>query len=155
MGKIIKFIPNVQMEKIKFKLSEIIALEAEINGTVDLRTGQLIKKGLMSQPMTGARKYWLKKLSDTLAKEAKTLDELKEELIKKYGEEDEKLGMSIKKFLDDNGTKVNPNHTKYEEEMREMLETEVEIEYNPIKLSELSEIKFEEFYYHIFSLVEE
>ena len=143
------------MEKIKFKLSEVIALEAEINGTINAQTGQTIRKGLMAQPLSGARKYWLKKLSDTLSKEVKILNDCKEELIKKYGEEDEELGLSIKKYLDKEQTKLNPNHEKYQEEMNAMLENEVEIEYAPIPLSELSDIKFEEYYYYIFSLVQE
>lgn len=161
MGKVITFIPNnIEMKTITLKLSDIAALEAEINGSVDLRTGQLVKRGIMSQNLSGARKYWLKKLSDLLAKEVKFINETRDELVKKYFA-DKDGNVEVKQYItkknkDGVETKeINPKFEQYDKEVRELLDIEREIEYNPIKLSELEEIKFEEYYYHVFSLVEE
>lgn len=148
------------MSKITLKLSEVISLEAEINGLTNQMTGEVLVKGLLSQNLNGARKYWLKKLSDTTGKERKLFEESKAEIDKKYGRELENGQYVIDRFLKNKDgeydtTKINPDYEKYMSEINVLLDQDVELEYSPIKLSELSDLKGEEFYSIAYKLVEE
>ena len=74
----------------KRKLSELLSLEAEVNG-VQTRDDQnkvtVHHQGLRNCTIHTTAKYWLKKLSDKLEKEKKSFEELRLELFNKYGEE--------------------------------------------------------------------
>ena len=73
------------MEKIKLSITEIVGLEAELNGLVNQETGEVISKGLFGEKLDLVTKYRLKKLSDALTAEKKIVDDLRQELIKKFG----------------------------------------------------------------------
>jgi hypothetical protein len=142
------------MEKIKLSLNDALSLEFELNGAVNQQTKEVIFNGLLSEKMSLKTKYWLTKLSDKLTSEKKTIEGLRDDLIKKYGKEEEGQ-VSIKPFLDEEGKELNPEFTKFSQEMNELLLEEKEFEYNPIPLDDLAQISTEGRYNLIFKLVKE
>jgi hypothetical protein len=143
------------MEKIKLSLNEALSLEFELNGEVNPQTKEVIFNGLLAEKMSLKTKYWLTKLSDKLLSEKKTILGLRDGLIKKYGKEKEDGSVEVKPYLDDEGKELNPEFTKFSEEMNELLLEEKEFDYNPIPLDDLAEISTEGRYNLIFKLVKE
>lgn len=147
------------MEKITLKLLDFLNLEAEINGLVDQRNGQIIRKGLLQQPLPMIVKYWITKLSKVVNEEKSIIDDLKNELVKKYGIEQPDGSFFIPNTINDldaNGNVikvkvinqegkeieidkqiVNPVYVEFDKEYYQTLQEEKELEYRPILLSEL------------------
>jgi uncharacterized protein (UPF0216 family) len=159
------------MEKITLKLFEFYNLDAELNGLTNQGTGETITTGLLREKLPLVTKYWLTELGKKVAAEKAAVEELKNDLIKKYGKEDEKGGISIPMVIDDldaNGNpikdtdaeenevirkKLNPDFQQFEKEFNELLQTEKELEYKPILLSDLEKVETEENYVTLFKLV--
>jgi hypothetical protein len=159
------------MEKITLKLFEFYNLDAELNGLVNQSTGETITAGLLREKLPLVTKYWLTELGKKVAAEKAAVEELKNDLIKKFGKEDEKGGISIPMVIDDldaNGNpikdtdaeenevirkKLNPDFQQFEKEFNELLQTEKELEYKPILLSDLEKVETEENYVTLFKLV--
>jgi hypothetical protein len=134
------------MEKSKFKLGDVLQLESEINGFVAPETGERIYEGFLNQNLSIILKYELTELSEVLSKERKKVEGLRDDLIKKHGEEDEKGGIMVKMYLeqkDDEGNVVsrpiNPKYVDFDKEYGELLNTEIEIEYPEITKEDLKE----------------
>lgn len=134
------------MSKIKLQLGEIIALEAEINGITNQQTGEVVLKGLLSENISLIIKYRLSKLVETLAADKKTIDSLREDLIKKYGEEDGKGNMFVNPFSDEAKTIQNPKWISFANEYNKLLAEEKEIEFPSVTLDDLKDVKGEGFY---------
>lgn len=143
------------MEKITLSLNDALALEAELNGVVDPKTQEVLFKGLLTEKMNLKTKYWLTKLSDKLASEKKTIDALREELIKKHGTEGEDGMISIVAFEDDNRTKATQAYVEFVTEMNALLAETKEFEYNPISIDDLGDISAEGRFNLIFQLIKE
>jgi hypothetical protein len=143
------------MEKIKLSLNDALSLEFELNGAVNPQTKEVIFNGLLAEKMSLKTKYWLTKLSDKLTSEKKTIEGLRDDLIKKYGKEEEGGNIFIKPYLDEEGKEINPDYTKFSEEMNELLLEEKEFDYNPIPLDDLADISTEGRYNLVFKLVKE
>lgn len=142
------------MEKIKLSLAELLTLEAELNGYVNPQSGEQILSGFLKEKLNLATKYWLTKLSDKLTTKKKTIETLRDELIKKFGEEkDGNIG--IEAFLDEEKTKVNPKFIEFQDEWAKLLSEEEEIEYNPLTVADLEKIDSEGNYNLVFKLVKE
>jgi ribosomal protein L2 len=142
------------MEKIKLSLAELLTLEAELNGYVNPQSGEQILSGFLKEKLNLATKYWLTKLSDKLTSKKKTIEVLRDELIKKFGEEkDGSIG--IETFLDEEKTKVNPKFIEFQDEWAKLLSEEEEIEYNPLTVADLEKIDSEGNYNLVFKLVKE
>ena len=130
------------MEKITLALNEILQLESEINGYVNPESGDVIYKGFLKANLPIILKYELVELSETLTKERKKIETLRDELIKKYGEE-EQNGVSIRMInetKDEEGaiTKViNPRYVEFTNEYSELLTQEKEIEFPEINKESL------------------
>lgn len=142
------------MEKITLSLNDALSLEFELNGAVNPQSKEVIFNGLLSEKMSLKTKYWLTKLADKLASEKKTVEGLREELIKKYGKEEEGQ-VFIKTFLDEETKEINPDFASFSKEMSELLSEKKEFDYNPIPLEDLAEISSEGRYNLIFKLVKE
>jgi hypothetical protein len=143
------------MEKITLSLNEALALEAELNGVTNQQTQDVLFKGLLSEKMSLKTKYWLTKLSDKLVSEKKTIDTLREELIKKHGKEGENGTISIAAFEDEDRTKPTKEYISFVSEMNTLLAEEKDFEYNPLSLEELGDISSEERFNLIFKLIKE
>lgn len=159
------------MEKITLKLYEFYNLDAELNGLRNQGTGEVIAAGLLQEKLPLITKYWLTELAKKVAAEKATVEELKNDLIKKYGQEDDKGGVSIPMFIDDvdaegnpiletqdgkevTRKKLNPEYQEFEKEFNELLQTEKELEYKPIKLAEFEKVETSENYVTFFKLVQ-
>lgn len=149
------------MEKIILKLYEFYALDYELNGLVNQETKVKLSKGLLNEKLSLVTKYWLSSLAKTVAAEKTAIEELKNEIIKKYGTELPDGNVTIPVMItetDEQGNKkevVNPKYEEFDKEFGTLLQTEKEIEYKPISLKELSELKTDEYYPVIFKLVKE
>ena len=132
------------MEKITLKLGDILQLESEINGFNNPETNDVIYNGFLKQNLSVILKYELKELSEKLSKERRKVEELRDELILKYGEDNGKGGIFVKMFnesVDDQGVVTgrtfNDAYLKFEAEYNPLLEQEKEIEYPEITKEDL------------------
>jgi hypothetical protein len=132
------------MNKIKLTLGEIQQLENEINGFIKLKTGEIIYEGFLKQNLSIILKYELKELSIDLLKEKSKIDELRDELIKKYGEVDADGGLSMNMFLEERdsqgaivGKRINPKWPEFDKEYTLLLRQEKEINYPDITIDDL------------------
>lgn len=159
------------MEKITLKLFEFYNLDAELNGITNQATGETISVGLLREKLPLVTKYWLTELGKKVAAEKAAVEELKNDLIKKFGKEDDKGGVSIPMVIDEldaDGNlimvtdnegkevakkKINPDFQQFEKEFNELLQTEKELEYKPIVLADLAKLETEENYATLFKLV--
>ena len=89
------------MEKISLKLFEFYNLDAELNGLTNQQTGEKIASGLIQEKLSLVTKYWLTDLGKKVAAEKAAVEELKNDLIKKYGKEDDKGGVSIPMVIEE------------------------------------------------------
>lgn len=149
------------MEKITLKLGDILQLESEINGFTNQETGKVVYQGFIKQNLSILLKYELTELSEILTKERRIVDGLRDDLIKKYGEDDGKGGIMVKMFnevVDDKGEVTsrtfNENYVKFDEEYSKLLNNEKEIEYPVITKEDLKEAgKSSDNYKVLFSLI--
>lgn len=159
------------MEKITLKLFEFYNLDAELNGLTNQQTGEKIASGLIQEKLSLVTKYWLSELGKKVAAEKAAIEELKNDLIKKYGKEDDKGGISIpmvideldeegqpKKDLDKDGnwfTKkvINPDFQSFETEFNNLLQTEKELEYKAFTLEDFEKVETSENYGTFFKLI--
>lgn len=146
------------MKKISIKLFELLNLEAELAGATNNQTGEKIIEGLLNQKISVITKYHLNILLSNLAAEKKTIDSLRDELIKKYGTEDENGNIGISMVIEtgevnDKGEPVkdlNPAYIEFNDEYGGLLNQEKEISVPVLKLSELEKIETKDNYNLIF-----
>lgn len=143
------------MEKITLSLDDALALEAELNGVVDQETQEVLFKGLLKEKINLKTKYWLTKLSDKLTSEKKTIDALREELIKKHGTEGEDGMISIVAFEDKDRKKATQAYVEFVSEMNALLAETKDFEYNPISIDDLGDVAAEGKFSVIFKLIKE
>jgi hypothetical protein len=159
------------MEKISLKLFEFYNLDAELNGLTNQQTGEKIASGLIQEKLSLVTKYWLTELGKKVAAEKASVEELKNDLIKKYGKEDDKGGISIPmvieeldsegqpvKDIDKDGnwfTKkvINPDFQLFEKEFNDLLQTEKELEYKAFTLEDFEKVETSENYGTFFKLI--
>lgn len=132
------------MEKVKLSLKDALQLESELNGLVNQQTGEIIYEGFLKQNLSIIKKYELKETVDFLQNERKKVNELKDELIKKHGEDDGKGGLMVKTFdevLDDKGNvigrKYNEKYLAFDKEYAELLKNEIEFEMSEVTKEDL------------------
>lgn len=151
------------MEKITLKLVEFYALDAELNGAINPQNGAKISSGLLQEKLPLVLKYWLTDLGKKVAAEKAAVEELKNELIRKYGKADDKGNVSIPMIIEEEtedaeGNKttkknLNPDYQAFEKDFNELLQTEKEIEYKGFKLTDFEKVETSENYETFFSLV--
>jgi hypothetical protein len=142
------------MKTQSFKLFELLQLEAELSGVLNQKTGERVLEGLLSQKLTLTTKYWLNGLVETLLAEKKAIDTLRDELIKKHGEEDADGNIGISMYVstgqqDKDGndiTQPNPKYFEFNNEYSVLLNESKDIKVPSIKLAELDKIETEENY---------
>jgi hypothetical protein len=143
------------MNKKKLTLGEIINLEAEINGVTNPQTGEVLLKGLLGENINLVIKYRLTKLAESLASDKKTLDDMRNDLIKKYGEEDAKGNISVETHLDKAKTQINPKFEEFVKEYNTLLAEQKEIDFPSITLEDIKDVKSEGFYGTFLKLITE
>ena len=149
------------MEKITLKLGDVLQLESEINGYVNPQDGTEVYKGFTKQNLSIILKYELKELGEVLKAERTKVESLRDELILKYGEQDENGGTLVKMYnetKDDEGNvisrMVNPSYIEFDKEYGTLLDQEKEIEYPEITKDDLKEVgKSSDNYIVLFKLI--
>jgi hypothetical protein len=149
------------MEKITLKLGDVLQLESEINGYIDPQSGEQIYEGFSKQNLSIILKYELSDFSATLKGERSKVDALRDDLIKKYGEEDGKGGIMVKmrnEVKDEEGnvtgTVINPKYLEFDKEYGTLLNQEIEIEYPEITKEDLKDAgKTKDKYLVLFKLI--
>ena len=149
------------MEKVTLKLSEFYQLEAELNGVVNQSTGEQLAKGLLSEKIKLTTKYWLHDLNKKVAAEKESVEKLKEELIKKYGKEENgaiSIPLYINEVVDDEtkevvSREVNPDFIKFQNDFNALLSEERELEYKGFKLEEFENVETDGVYNTFFKLI--
>jgi hypothetical protein len=143
------------MEKITLKLYEFYNLDAELNGVPDKEI-----PGLLREKLSIVLKYWLNDLSKKVVTERQEIDTLKNDLIKKYGTEDKDGNINIPMIIEETNAetgettkKVNPSYQEFEKEFSELLQTDKELEYKPLKLSDFENLETSNNYTTLFKLI--
>jgi hypothetical protein len=142
------------MKKQLFKLSDLLQLEVELLGITNNETNEVMFTGLLNQELTMSTKYWLSELVEIVQKEKKAINALREELIKKYGEEDETGVIGIPYSIasdevDADGNPVmiaNPKAIAFQKEYSELISQEKTIRVPKFELDTLKDIKSKETY---------
>jgi hypothetical protein len=142
------------MKKIKLTLGEIIDLESEISGLTNQQTGEVVLKGLLGEKINLVIKYYLSKLAASFAADKKILEELQNELIKKYGEEKDDGSIIVLQYLDKEKTIINPKFTQFVQEYETLLSEEKEIEHSIITLEDIKDVNSEGRYVVFLKLIE-
>jgi hypothetical protein len=134
------------MNKKTLTLGEIRQLGDEINGLLNKENGSVIYEGFLNQKISVLLKYELTDLSEFLEKEKSKIESIKDELILKYGVQDDR-GTKLEMWLidkDDEGKiiskKLNPKYIEFDEEMSKLMMVEKEIEYPDITKDDLKNI---------------
>jgi len=106
-----------EVKTAKIKLSELRDI-----------TGSLSK--VLSQDLPVKQAYRLSKLAKAVQAEMKELNELRERLIKKYGERDEQGNLAVKSRLEE-----------FQAEFTPILDEEVELSFIPLDLNDIDGLK--------------
>jgi hypothetical protein len=149
------------MEKITLKLGDVLQLESEINGYTDPQNGEQVFEGFSKQNLSIILKYELSDFSTELKGERSKVENLRDELIKKYGEDDGNGGILVKMYnevKDDEGNVtgkvVNPQYLEFDKEYGVLLNQEIEIEYPEITKEDLKDAgKTKDKYQVLFRLI--
>jgi len=141
------------MEKITLKLLEFYNLDAELNGLPSPDGKEMLMQGLLKEKLSIVVKYWLNDLAKRVKAEREEVESLKNDLIKKYGKEDENGNISIPMFLEEETRTINPDYVEFDREFGKLLQTEKELEYKPLKLSDFENLETESNYATFFKLV--
>jgi hypothetical protein len=149
------------MEKITLKLGDVLQLESEINGYIEPQSGEQIYEGFTKQNLSIILKYELSDFSATLKSERTKVDALRDELIKKHGEDDGKGGLWVKmhnEVKDEEGNIIgkiiNPKYVEFDKEYGTLLNQEIEIEYPEITKEDLKDAgKTKDKYQVLFKLI--
>lgn len=131
------------------KLHEVIALYYELNGvTRQGESTEVLSQGMLKQKMSLKTKVYLQRLNKVVSEELKLYEEAKNELFKKYGEENDGM-LEIPK---DKIAEFNKEHL-------DLLTAEKEINVSELwgadlKLEHLESIETDEYYPALFSLID-
>lgn len=140
------------MNKKSLKLIQFYNLESELNG-VKNQNGDKLTKGLLSEKIQLKTKYWLLDLYKKTKEQTDACSALRDELIKKHGEEIDGV-VSITPLIEEDGKKVvNPKFLLFQDEFNALLNEEREIEYKELSLEDLGSLETAEVYETLFSLL--
>ena len=150
------------MEKVTLKLQEYYQLNSELNGFINQQTGETVSPGLLTERVKLTTKYWLADLAKKIATEKESIDKLREELVKKYGVEENgsvSIPIYINEVIDDEtkevvSREVNPNFVSFQNDFNLLLQEERELEYHPFKLEEFENVETDGVYVTFFKLVQ-
>lgn len=128
--------------EVNLTLGEILDLEKEINGFTNFETGEIIYHGILKLKLPIVLKYELTELGIELKKEKEIVEDLRNELIKKYGEESDD-GIFVKLFdeVEDKDGNINrifsKNYLSFDSEYKELLSKDKNIIFPDITKDQL------------------
>ena len=114
----------------KFTLNEVMGMQAGLDV-------------ILAKELPVKTSYWLARFLDKIGVEYKAMEAARNKLIEKYAKKDKdgKLIMKKVKDMPDQYDLTNENMKKFQDEFTELGKTEFEIEFNPIKVEQLGDIK--------------
>ena len=142
------------MAHIKLTLQEIYKLNTEINGFINPSTGEILSLGLLNEKLSLPTKYWLTDLAKKTSSEKLVIDQLKEDLIAKYGTKDKDNIFEIEVWTDETKTDFNPSYIQYQQEFNTLLQEVIEIEYHEFKLDDFKNIETSDNYIVFYKLIQ-
>jgi hypothetical protein len=142
------------MAHIQLSLKEIYKLDSELNGFINQETGEVLSLGLLSENLSLPTKYWLTDLAKKTSVEKLIIDQLKENLIVKYGTKDKNNNFEILVWTDETKTDFNPLYIQFQEEFNGLLQEVKEIEYHEFKLEEFNDVKTSDNYIIFYKLIQ-
>jgi hypothetical protein len=113
-----------------------------------------VLKGLLGEKINLVIKYHLSKLVNSFAADKKILEGLRDELIKKYGEETDNGGIIVVQHLDEAKTIINPKFVQFAQEYETLLSEQKEIEHSVITLEDIKDINSEGRYVVFLKLID-
>jgi hypothetical protein len=132
--------------KAKLKLFEILNLDIELNGFTSSE-GEVRVEGLLKQKISHTLKYKLREDIKKLLEEKKSILQVQNDLILKYGTEDKNGNFGLDRWIDFENKVTNPEFIKYNEEWNEFLTTnEKEIELTDLVLDDLKDVVTKDIY---------
>lgn len=141
------------MIKTTFKLGEILILSEEIHGLQDRQSGEKVQMGLLDEKISLVQKYWLNDLGKKTKGLVDELEPLRNELIKKYGDQGPDGSIGVSAFHDMKneegevvGKTPNPKWASFQKEYDDLLGQQREIEHQEFLLGDFSEVKTENRY---------
>lgn len=149
------------LKTITISLAEIMQLEAELQG-VKTQNGEVVFTGLLNQKLPMKTKYWLTRLAEKVSSEKKTIDGLRDEMIKRFGEStDEGQSFMIPSFVDTDkkdadGNVIkqpNPKFKEFNDEYSELLNTEKEISHPFFKFDDFAALETTDTYAVFFKML--
>lgn len=112
--------------QINLTVAQILGLEFEISGLVDISTGETIRKGLLQQSISGITKYKLTNLLQELNKHSKMFNDIRNGLITKYGEPNEDGTHTISStIIVDEKEVANPKSIDFQKKIESVLTKEI------------------------------
>jgi len=147
------------MAQTSLTIDQILQLDAEINGFTNPNTGDVVFEGFSKQPISILLKYELKELSETLKSEREKVDEIRNELIEKFGEKTEEGGIQITPTIEQKkGKKTetvkNPKYVEFIQEYNKLLQKDIELTHPDITKEDLRDAgKTKDQYDILFKLV--
>jgi hypothetical protein len=147
------------MAQTSLTIDQILQLDAEINGFTNPNTGDVVFEGFSKQPISILLKYELKELSETLKSEREKVDEIRNELIEKFGEKTEDGGIQITPTIEQKkGKKTetvkNPKYVEFIQEYNKLLQKDIELTHPDITKEDLRDAgKTKDQYDILFKLV--
>ena len=149
------------MQNTTLQLGQILQLEAEVNGIMNIQTGEIITKGLLKEVLKFKTKYWLMQLAEELAEEKKRIETVRDQLVKELGEEDEtgviSLPVYINEVQDEDGKVVskdiNPKFVDFQEKFNELLIETKELSHGKFLLEDFESVESAEVYPVFFKLI--
>jgi hypothetical protein len=142
------------MAHIKLTLQEIYKLDTELNGFMNPATGEMLSFGLLREKLNLPTKYWLTDLAKITSSEKLIIDQLKEDLITKYGTKDKDNIFEIEVWTDETKTEFNLSYIQYQQEFSALLQEEKEIEYHEFKLDDFKNIETSDNYTIFYKLIQ-
>lgn len=145
------------------RLNEVYELESEISGI--MYENKVILEGLLSQKLSVVTKYHLNKLVNILKEEKKLIDNTRDELIKKYGEEKGDGNIVVKPnivehyiFGDDGEERTrtiqNPKYVEFTHEFNKLMEVKKDIEHHNFTIDDFSKIETSDDYKVFYKLLD-
>jgi polyhydroxyalkanoate synthesis regulator phasin len=149
------------MEKITLKLKDVLQLESEINGFINPETGERHYEGFVNQNLSIVLKYDLNETTKFLENERKKVNELRDELVKKYGEKNDEGRIFVNMYLNEKNEegevvskRLNPKYLEFDKEYAQLLDKEIEVEYPEITKEDLKNAgKSKDNYFVLFRLI--
>lgn len=151
------------MKTITLKLSEVLNLEVELAGLANQQTGEQLVQGLLGLELDFVLKYHLSKLHTQVLEEKKVIEKFREDLIKKFGEEDKDGNFSVPYVINlvknDKGDVVsadpNPKFEEFSKEFEKFLAETVEVKVKELTIEDFAGIKLKTAPAVLFSILEE